>query len=163
MRERLRRAKVGALSIRVYIDADACPVKEDTFKVSKRYSLHVFVVSNSPITLPRADWIEPVVVGSDFDAVDDWIVDHAAADDIVVTADTPLAARCLPKVAAVVHPTGRRFTDDDIGSALAMRDLLAQLRESGTRTRGPAPFTDRDRSAFLQTLDAAIQKARRAR
>ena len=149
--------------MRILVDADGCPVKPEIHKVAARYGLTMVLVANGGVDGPTDARVERILVPQGADAADDWIVDHAAADDVVVTADTPLAARCLPKVAAVVHPTGRRFTDDDIGSALAMRDLLAQLRESGTRTRGPAPFTDRDRSAFLQTLDAAIQKARRAR
>lgn len=149
--------------MRILVDADGCPVKAETHRVAVRYGLTMVLVANDGVDGPTGPLVERVLVKQGADAADDWIATHAEAGDVVVTADTPLAARCLPKVAAVVHPTGRRFTDDDIGSALAMRELHARLREAGVPTRGPAPFTDRDRSAFLQTLDAAIQKARRAR
>src|SRR5688572_10381372 len=104
-----------------------------------------------------------VVVGGGLDAADDWIVEHVTANDVVVTADIPFAARCVAKRAAVLSPAGRVFTEDGIGSTLAVRDLLTRLRESGERTRGPAPYSDRDRSQFLQALDGAIQRGRRAR
>ena len=145
------------------MDADGCPVKPEIFRVAKRYEIAVHVVSNGWIQTPDAPRVEMVLVGQGLNAADDWIVEHVEADDVVVTTDIPLAARCVAKGAAVLHPTGRPFTEDDIGSALAMRDLLANLRESGERTRGPAPFQDRDRSQFLQALDVAIQRGRKKR
>ena len=149
--------------MRIHVDADGCPVKQEIYRVAKRYALEVRVVANSGVETPVDPRVEMVMVGNGLDAADDWIVEHAAADDVVVTADIPLAARCVAKGAAVIHPTGRPFNEHDIGSALAVRDLLKTLRESGQRTRGPAPFTDRDRSQFLQALDGAIQRGRRAR
>ena len=148
--------------MRIHIDADGCPVKAEVFRVAARYAIPVSVVANSGMVTPKDPNVEAVLVGSAPDAADDWIVEHATAANIVVTTDIPLAARCLAKGASVLHPTGRRFTEDDIGSALATRDLLKQLRDAGETTRGPAPFCDRDRSAFLQALDATIQKRRRA-
>ncbi len=128
--------------------------------MARRYGLRVHLVANSWMQAPDAadaSVVEMVVVGQGLNAADDWIVEHAGAEDIVVTADIPLAARCVAKGSAVLHPTGRRFPDDDIGSALAGR------RGAGTMTRGPAPFSDRDRSQFLQGLDEAIQRGRRPR
>ena len=150
--------------MRILVDGDGCPVKSEVYRVARRYGLRVHLVANSWMQAPDtadASVVEMVVVGQGLNAADDWIVEHAGSDDIVITADIPLAARCVAKGAAVLHPTGRRFTDDDIGSALAVRDLLAGHREAGTRTRGPAPFADHDRSQFLQSLDAAIQRGRR--
>ena len=138
-------------------------MKPEIYRVALRYGLSVFVVANSGMETPNDPRVESVRVGSGADAADDWIVAHLEATDIVVTTDVPLAARCVAKRAAVLHPTGRRWTEDDIGSALAMRDLLTRLRSEGERTRGPAPFQDRDRSSFLQALDATIQKGLRAR
>jgi uncharacterized protein YaiI (UPF0178 family) len=149
--------------MRIHVDADGCPVKPEIFRVAKRYALEVKVVANQGVEIPRDPLVEMVLVGNGLDAADDWIVANATADDVVVTADVPLAARCVAKGATVIHPTGRGFTEDAVGSALAMRDLHARLREEGQRTRGPAPFTERDRSSFLQALDAAIQKAKRKR
>jgi uncharacterized protein YaiI (UPF0178 family) len=147
----------------ILVDADGCPVKAEVYRVARRYGLSVRVVANEWVQTPDPMQVESVVVGRGLDAADDWIVENATADDIVVTADIPLAARCVAKGARVIHPTGRRFTEADIGGALAMRDLLARLRESGERTRGPAPFQDRDRSQFLQELDAAVQQCRHGR
>jgi uncharacterized protein YaiI (UPF0178 family) len=110
---------------------------------------------------PAAPQVQMVIVGQELDAADDWIVAHAGAEDLVVTTDIPLAARCVARKAAVLHPTGKPFTENDVGTALAMRDLLTSLREAGARTSGPAPFQERDRSQFLQALDAAIQRAAR--
>lgn len=128
-----------------------------------RYGIRVAMVANTGMVAPRGADVDVVVVGAGADAADDWIVENATGEDIVVATDIPLAARCLAKGALVLRPDGRRFTEDEIGSALAMRDLLKQLRESGERTRGPAPFQERDRSAFLQALDAAVQQRRRGR
>jgi uncharacterized protein len=145
----------------IFIDADGCPVKQEVYRVAKRYGLHVTAVANSRIPIPRADWVELVIVDGQFDAVDDWIVAHVAADDIVISGDIPLAARCLDKGALVLGHRGNKFTQDSIGEALANRALLAHVRELGTITGGPAPFENRDRSRFLQRLDETIQSVRR--
>ena len=149
--------------MKIFVDGDGCPVKQEIYRVAKRCGLRVHVVANKWMQTLDDPSVEMVVVSHGLDAADDWIVEHAAAGDVVVTADIPLAARCLKKDAFVIGPTGRRFTDGDIGSALASRELMAHLRESGVMTGGPAPFTDRDRSKFLQALDAAIQQSRRRR
>jgi uncharacterized protein len=141
----------------IFVDADACPVKDEVYRVALRHALHVTLVSNSWMRTPLEDWIQLVVVDAQFNEADDWIVEHAQAGDIVVTADIPLAARCLKRDAAVLAPTGRVFTEASIGNALATRDLLADLREHGEMTRGPAPFTKRDRSRFLHQLDETIR------
>jgi len=145
----------------VFIDADACPVKDEVYRVAKRHGLVVYVVSNSWIRVPESADVRAIVVKGDFDAADDWIVEHAGADDIVISSDIPLAARCLQKGAAVLRPNGRPFTEDNIGDALASRELLSQLRELGEVSGGPAPFAARDRSVFLQRLEEAIQTLRR--
>jgi hypothetical protein len=147
----------------IFIDADACPVKQEVYRVAQRYGLHVTVVANSRIGIPHRDWSKLVVVEGQFDAVDDWIVDHVAANDIVVSGDIPLAARCLEKGARVLGPRGEAFTEDSIGEALAGRALMAHLREVGTITGGPHSFGNRDRSRFLQRLDETIQLIRRGR
>ncbi len=147
--------------LEIFIDADGCPVKQEVYRVAQRYGLHVTVVANSRIRIPQGDWKKLVVVGGQFDAVDDWIVEHATVNDIVVSADIPLAARCLDKGARVVGPRGDEFTQDSIGEALASRALLAHLRELGTITGGPAPLEKRDRSRFLQRLDEIIQAVRK--
>ena len=149
--------------MQIHVDADGCPVKDEIYRVAKRYQLPVRVVANKWIGTPSDPLVQMVVVSDGFDAADDWIVEHAVADDVVVTSDIPLAARCLAKKAFVIDPKGRRFTDNDIGSALASRALSAHLRESGLITGGPAPFKDRDRSQFLQALDSAIQAGKRRR
>jgi hypothetical protein len=145
----------------IFIDADGCPVKQEVYRVAQRYRLHVTVVANSRIRIPYGDWVELVVVGGQFDAVDDWIVEHVAANDIVISGDIPLAARCLDEGALVLGLRGDTFTQDSIGEALASRALLAHIRELGTITGGPAPFENRDRSRFLQRLDETIQVVRR--
>jgi uncharacterized protein YaiI (UPF0178 family) len=147
--------------LEIFIDADACPVKQEVYRVAKRYGLHVTVVANSRIHIPLERWTELVVVHGGFDAADDWIVERIAANDIVVSGDIPLAARCLEKGARVLGPRGDEFTLDSIGEALASRALLAHLRELGTIMGGPAPFENRDRSRFLQRLDETIQLIRR--
>ena len=149
--------------MRILVDADGCPVKQEIYRVARRYGLPVQVVANKWMQTPDIAGVAMVVVADAFDAADDWIAAHAGDDDIVVTADIPLAARCLQKGAVVLDPKGRRFTENDIGGALASRALSAHLRESGVITGGPAPFHDRDRSRFLQALDAAIQQGRRGR
>ncbi|MFH1113802.1 MAG: YaiI/YqxD family protein [Pseudomonadota bacterium] len=148
--------------IKIYIDADGCPVKDEVFRVALRYGLRVYVVSNSRLRIPQEPLFEAVIVKEGFDAADDWIVEHVDENDVAVSADIPLAARCLEKGARTLDPKGRVFTEDSIGSALASRDLMAHLRELGTITKGPAPFEKRDRSRFLRHLDDVIQAALRA-
>lgn len=149
--------------MQIHIDADGCPVKDEVYRVAKRYGLLVHVVANKRIATPNDPLVRMVVVSDGFDAADDWIAEHAGVDDVVVTSDIPLAARCLPKRAFVIDPKGRRFSETDIGSALAARALSAHLRESGIVTGGPAPFQAKDRSQFLQALDSAIQAGKRRR
>jgi uncharacterized protein YaiI (UPF0178 family) len=145
----------------IYVDADACPVKEEVYRVARRYRMKVAVVANAPLRVP-ADALVELVVRSGFGAADDWIAEQAGPGDIVVTADIPLAARCLAKGSLVLGPKGHPFTDNDIGAALAMRELLDELRQGGAATGGPAPMTARDRSRFLSKLDEAVNAVRRA-
>jgi len=147
--------------LHIYIDADACPVKQEVYRVADRCRLKVTLVANSRMRTPDEQWINLVVVDHGFDAADDWIVDHVQALDIVITADVPLANRCIKAGARVVGPTGRPFTDDNIGSAVATRNLLEELRGAGEITGGPPPLQKRDRSRFLQKLDEVIQSIRR--
>jgi len=147
--------------LEIFIDADGCPVKQEVYRVAQRYSLHVTVVANSRIRIPHGEGNKLVVVKGQYDAVDDWIVEHVATNDIVVSADILLAERCLDKGARVLGPRGDEFTQDSIGEALAGRALLAHLRELGTITGGPAPFENRDRSRFLQRLDETIHGIRK--
>lgn len=147
----------------VYVDGDACPVREEVYRVADRLGLQVFVVSNGsrPIRPPGRANVRMVVVGSGADVADDWIAERIAAADVCVTADIPLAARCLAKGARAVAPSGHRWTGDNIGTALAGRDISAHLREMGIHGGGPAPLTRQDRSRFLSALDGAVQDARR--
>ncbi len=145
----------------IYIDADACPVKDETYKVVRRYTMLVKVVANAPLRVPADPRVE-LIVRSGFGAADDWIAEQAGAGDIVVTADIPLAARCLEKGARVLSPKGRAWTDSDIGDALAVRELTDTLRQCGVATGGPAPMTAKDRSRFLAKLDDTINAVRRA-
>lgn len=147
--------------IRLFIDADGCPVKSEAFRVAKRRGLHVYVVSNTWQRIPRESSVELVVVNDQFDAADDWIVEHVERNDVVVTADIPLASRCLQKSARVIDPKGRVFDQASIGNALANRELAAFLREIGEKSGGPAPFQPADRSRFLQNFDNLIQAALR--
>lgn len=149
--------------IDILVDADACPVKDEIYRVAKRHGLKVRLVANAWMRTPLEPWIELTVVKKDFDEADDWIVEHAEAGDIVVTADIPLAARCLKKGARAIGPKGRIFSDDDIGETEATRDLMAELREAGVITSGPAPFAKKDRSRFLQSLEDLIRKVQRER
>jgi len=146
--------------LNIFVDADGCPVKQEVYRVAKRYGIKVTLVSNSRMRSPQEDWLEIVVVDGQFNAADDWIVEHVSENDIVITGDIPLASRCLEKGAQVLAPTGRVFTRDSIGEALASRELLSHLRDLGTITGGPAPFEKRDRSRFLQRLDETIQAVR---
>jgi uncharacterized protein YaiI (UPF0178 family) len=148
--------------IRIFIDADACPVKPEIYRVAERHGTKVFVVSNSMMAIPPAPWIERVIVDGSPDAADDWIVERAVRGDIVVTADIPLAARAVKAGADVIGPTGRAFTEASIGMTLATRNLMDDLRSSGQITGGPKPFQPRDRSAFLSALDLAIVRLKRA-
>lgn len=147
--------------LHIFVDADACPVKQEVYRVARRYGLNVTLVSNSWMRVPEEDWLALEVVGDGFDEADDWIVDHVETDDIVITADIPLAARCLKAGAQVIGTTGKPFTENNIGQAVATRDLLAELRGAGEITGGPPPITKRDRSLFLQKLDEGIQAIRR--
>ena len=145
----------------IYIDADACPVKEEAYRVARRYSLRVAVVANSPMRVPAGPLFE-LVVREGFGAADDWIAEQAGASDIVITADIPLAARCLARESRVLDHKGQAFTESGIGSALAMRDLLSDLRQEGVVTGGPAPMAPKDRSRFLSKLDEAVNAVLRA-
>jgi uncharacterized protein len=152
--------------ISIYIDADACPVKNEIYRVAERHllkgtALKVFVVSNSPIAVPRDEMIERVVVGAGMDEADNWIAERAARGDIVVTADVPLASRAVKAGAEVIAPNGKPFTADSIGMTLATRNLMDSLRSSGEITGGPKPFEPRDRSNFLSALDRAIVRLKR--
>ena len=147
--------------ITLYIDADACPVKDEAYKVAARYQLKVFVVANAPIMVPRDPLIERVLVPQGPDVADDWIATRVTNRDIVVTQDIPLAARCVKAGARVIGVNGKAFTPDSIGMALAMRDLMTGLRETGEQTRGPKPFAREDRSRFLSALDSAVVKLKR--
>lgn len=151
----------GQQPIAIYIDADACPVKNETYRVAERYALKVYVVANSPLAVPRAPQIERVVVDDGFDAADNWIAERARPGAIVITADIPLASRCVKAGAAVISPAGKAFTENSVGMALATRNLMQDLRAGGEITGGPKPFSGRDRSAFLSALDLAAVRLRR--
>jgi uncharacterized protein YaiI (UPF0178 family) len=146
----------------IYVDADACPVKDEVLKVADRHGLPVVFVANGGLRPSRDPMVRHVVVSGKFDAADDWIVDNAAANDIAITADVPLAARLVPAGVHVIGPTGRPFTPDTIGMAVAMRNLGQHLRETGESKGYNAAFTPRDRSAFLSALDQAVRRARNA-
>jgi uncharacterized protein len=145
----------------IYIDADACPVKDEVYKVARRYALKVFVAANSTMRVP-ADPLFELVVRTGFGAADDWIAGQIGPCDICVTADVPLAARCVANGAVALDPKGRLFTADTIGEAVAHRDLLEELRATGQVSGGPSAMTAKDRSRFLSRLDEAIGAARRA-
>jgi uncharacterized protein YaiI (UPF0178 family) len=144
----------------IYIDADACPVKDEVYRVARRYALQVVVVANAALRVP-ADPLVGLVVRSGFGAADDWIAGQVGPGDIVVTADIPLAARAVEKGAVVLDPKGRVLDADTVGEALGMRDLKEGLRQAGGTTGGPAPMTPRDRSRFLSKLDELVNAARR--
>ena len=146
----------------IYIDADGCPVKNEVYRVAKRFGLKVYLVSNSRMGIPQGELFELVIVNEGFNAADDWIVEQVRDKDVVVSSDIPLAARCLEKGARVIDPKGRIFSKETIGDALANRELMAYLRDMGDVTGGPAPFEKRDRSRFLHRLDEVIQAAVRA-
>jgi len=147
--------------LHIFIDADACPVKNEVYRIAERYKLAVTLVANSWMRSPPYSWVGLQVVGNGFDEADNWIVDKVRKDDVVVTADIPLADRCIKAGASVIGPSGRVFTEDNIGSAVAMRDLMKELRGAGVVTGGPPPLSRRDRSRFLMEFDAMIQAIRR--
>lgn len=147
--------------LQIYVDADACPVKEEVYRVAGRYGLSVTLVANSRMRIPHGQQVTLQVVAGGLDAADDWIAEHVEAQDIVVTADILLASRCLKAGARVLGPTGKPFTEDNIGDAVATRELLSELRGAGEMTGGPPPLDKRDRSRFLQQLDEVIQAIRR--
>lgn len=149
--------------IRIYVDADACPVKDEIYRVAARHSIPVTVVANGFIRVPQDPLIERIAVGADMDAADNWIAERAGAGDIVITADIPLASRCVKAGAEVISPTGRPFTEQSMGMTLAVRNLMHDLRSAGEVTRGPRPFSPRDRSAFLSALDETIRSLQRGR
>ena len=148
--------------IEIYVDADACPVKSEVYRVAERHGLKVLVVSNSPIAVPRDPLVERVVVDDAMDAADDWIAARAGPGDIVITADVPLASRGVKAGAAVIAPNGKMFDQDSIGMALATRNLLHELRSAGEIIGGPKSFSPRDRSQFLSALDLAVVRLKRA-
>ena len=145
----------------IYIDADACPVKDEVCRVARRYAMVVKVVVKTPMLVPGEPLVE-LVVRPDYGAVDDWIAEQSGPGDLVVTADIPLAARCLAKEARVLDPKGEEFTENDIGAALAMRELMDELRQGGAFTGGPAARSPKDRSRFLAKLDELVNAVRRA-
>ena len=152
--------------IAIYIDADACPVKQEVYRVAERHALKgaalkVFVVSNSPIAVPRDEMVERVVVGGGMDEADNWIAERAGRSDVVITADIPLASRCVKAGATVLAPNGKPFTEELIGMTLATRNLMDSLRSAGAITGGPKPFAPRDRSNFLSALDQALVRLKR--
>jgi uncharacterized protein YaiI (UPF0178 family) len=151
------------MTIKIYIDADACPVKEETYKVAIRYGLHTVVVSNSFMQIPSSPLISRIIVTAGPDVADDWIAEHIVAGDVVVTSDIPLAARVLAKEAHAIAPYGRAFTEDSIGLALAQRSIMEHIRSTGETTGGPPPFSSANRSRFLQALDQTIARERRKR
>jgi hypothetical protein len=153
--------------ILLYIDADACPVKQEVYRVAERFvrrgtALKVVVVSNSPIAVPRDDFIERVVVGAGLDEADNYIAERAGPGSVVITTDVPLAARAVKAGAEAIAPNGKAFTEDAIGMALATRNLMSDLRSAGAITSGPKPFAAGDRSRFLSALDAALMRLTRA-
>lgn len=149
--------------MKIYVDADACPVKAEAVRVAERHELSIYFVANSWMRLPEGPLVERVVVEEGADAADDWIASHIGPQDIAITADIPLASRCLQAGAKAIGPTGKPFSESNIGMALAMRDLMSDLRESGDVKGYNAAFTKQDRSKFLQALEQAIQDTKRGR
>jgi uncharacterized protein YaiI (UPF0178 family) len=145
----------------IFVDADACPVKDEVYSVATRYDLPVAVVANAPMHVPAGSGAQLIVVGRDLDAADDWIAAHARAGDVVVTSDIPLAARSLALGARALSPDGRVFDEASIGDALATRQLLSDLREQGVVRGGPRPLSDKDRARFLSRLDQLVRQGLR--
>jgi uncharacterized protein YaiI (UPF0178 family) len=150
------------MRIEILVDGDACPVKQEIYKVAERHGVKTLLVANSGMAIPRDAEVELVIVGKGFDEADDWIAERAGPSHIVVTADIPLASRSVAKGAQVISPTGKIFTESTIGNVLATRNLMQDLREAGTITSGPKPFSAKDRSAFLSALDIAVNRLKRA-
>jgi uncharacterized protein len=148
---------------RIYVDADACPVKDEIYRVAIRLGVPVSVVAGQFIRVPQDPLIERVAAGSGMDAADDWIAERAGPGDVVITADIPLASRCVKAGAEVIAPNGKPFSEDSIGMTLAMRNLMTDLRSSGEVTGGPKSFSPRDRSAFVSALDQSIRRIQRRR
>ena len=148
---------------RIYVDADACPVKDEVYRVAIRLGVPVSVVAGNFIRVPQDPLIERVAAGSGMDAADNWIVERARAGDIVITSDIPLASRCVKRGADVIAPNGKAFSEDSIGMTLAMRNLMTDLRSSGEVTGGPKSYSPRDRSAFVSALDQTIRRIQRRR
>jgi uncharacterized protein YaiI (UPF0178 family) len=146
---------------RIYVDADACPVKDEIYRVAERHGLPVTVVAGQFIRVPQHPMIERIAAGAGMDAADDWIAERAGTGDIVITSDIPLASRCVKAGAEVIAPNGKPFTEASIGMTLAVRNLMTDLRSSGEVTGGPRLFAPRDRSAFLSALDQTIRRIRR--
>jgi uncharacterized protein YaiI (UPF0178 family) len=146
---------------RLFVDGDACPVKDEVYRVAARHDLKVYVVSDGPLRAEAEGRVEFIRVKQGWNAADDWIAERAGAGDIAVTSDIPLADRCLKNGARVLAPNGREFTEDSIGEALAKRELMDHLRQMGAVTGGPAPFVPADRSRFLARLEEVIQGIRR--
>lgn len=146
----------------ILVDADACPVKDEIYKVAFRHEIPVTIVSNSPIRVPQHLLIAREVVGSGFDAADDWIAERAAQGTVVITADILLADRCLKAGAEVIAPNGKPFTGNTIGAAIATRAIMADLRAGGDAIGGPPPFSKTDRSRFLSSLDEALVRLKRS-
>ncbi|MEZ6047265.1 MAG: YaiI/YqxD family protein [Planctomycetaceae bacterium] len=149
--------------MRIYVDADACPVKDEIYKVAKRYSLPVTLVANAGMGAPKASWLELIIVKQGANVADDLIAEKSTGEDIVITADIPLASRCLDQGAVVIDHRGGEFTPENIGSILASREIGEQLRAAGIDTKGPRPLEKQARSQFLQKLDQVIQKRQRTR
>ncbi|MDB5693371.1 MAG: hypothetical protein JWO81_2434 [Alphaproteobacteria bacterium] len=149
------------MSARILVDADACPVKDEVYKVAWRHGARVSIVSNSRMRVPDHPLVERIVVGAGFDAADDWIAEHAGPETVVVTADILLADRCLKAGSAVLGPGGKPFTGNSIGAAIAARAIMADLRAGGDAIGGPPPFANADRSRFLQALDEALVRIAR--
>ena len=149
--------------LRILVDADACPVKDEIYKVAWRHEVPVTIVANSHFRIPVHPLINRVVVSDGFDAADDWIAERASPGAVVITADVPLASRCVKAGGVALSPTGKAFTDASVGMALATRNLMQELREAGAITGGPKPFSKSDRSAFLGALDRTIVRLRRER
>lgn len=148
------------MTTKIYIDADACPVKEEVYRVAERYKLSVILVANQNIKTPLSQWIEMKVVTGSFDAADDWIVQEAKANDVVITSDILLAQRCVLKGTRVLGPKGEEFTEDNIGSIVASRELMQNLRHMGEKS-GPSPMDKKARSQFLNKLDQILQALKR--
>jgi len=147
--------------LHIFVDADACPVRNEIYRVAKRYNLDVTIVTNTWMRIPNEKWITIKVVESGPDVADDWIVENVQSNDIVITADIPLASRSINKGARVITSTGKEFDENNISQAVATRDLLTNLRSAGEITGGPPPLKKSDRSRFLQTLDEVIQSIRK--